>query len=374
MDSKQVEYLIVGSGITGATIARRLFDAGKKVLVLERRQHVGGNMYDQEHKSGIRLHTYGPHYLRTNSERLWQFFNLFTEIHTYEATVKTSVNNTLYNWPLIREDLVSFTDSSWECAPIDTPNNFEEAMLSVLPGDIYRPFVRAYTLKQWGVDPRQLSPDLAKRIQIRMDSDKRLTTHRYQGIPLNGYAQLMKNLLKEIPVLTGVDYLKERSSFTAKSLLVFTGSIDEYFDFEFGHLEYRAQRREIVELPNVDRYQSCGQTNFPSSSDGDHVRTIEWKYLMPLDQLQNVTGTVITKETPFSPTDPRDYEYPFPDQKNRTLYEKYHSKARKQSNLLFCGRLGEYRYYDMDQACARAHMFADRILSGRPLFRQETTL
>jgi UDP-galactopyranose mutase len=355
------DFLIVGSGLTGATIARTLHEHQYSVLVVERRHHLGGNVFDQSHASGIRFHTYGPHYFRTSSERIWAYVNRFAEFFRYEASLMSYVGDRFEYWPVQREYIDRVVGDHSAPAFTGTPTNFEEASLAMMPSIVYETFVAGYTEKQWGVPCTTLSPDLAGRFDVRADGDTRLKKSAYQGIPKDGYARFMERMLAGIPVLLNVDFLKIRSAFTPRYRTIFTGPIDEFFGFDMGRLAYRGQRRRHEFLPDVDRYQPVGQVNYPLKSQGDHVRVLEWKHMMEPPYGMRFCGTLLTWETPFSPDDPRDYEYPFPDAANQRLYASYAERAATLGDVLFCGRLGEYRYYDMDQAIGRGLMLADSL-------------
>ncbi len=355
-------FLIVGSGLTGAVIARTLVDAGRKVLVLDRRPHLGGNVHDHAHPSGIRIHTYGPHYFRTNDEDLWAFVHRFAKFEPYEAILKSWVDGRHENWPIAASYIRRVVGARWEPGFRGEPSNFEEASLAMMPRAVYEKFVKGYTEKQWGVPASTLAASLARRFDVREDDDPRLMRHRFQGIPEHGYAAFMAKMLDGIPVILNCDYLKHREAFRARALTVFTGPIDEYFGFDAGRLAYRGQRREHEYRPDVDFAQPCGQVNNPDPTNGPHIRTLEWKHMMPRRYAERIRGTVLTRETTVSPTDPGEYEYPFPDTANAALYEAYRKRAAEIPGLLVCGRLGEYRYYDMDQAIARARLLARRVL------------
>lgn len=360
----QVDYLVVGSGLTGAVIARTLVDMGREVLVVERRSHLGGNVFDYVHGSGIRIHSYGPHYFRTSSDKIRAFVNRFASFDKYEAVVKSYVDGCYENWPIAASYIRRMIGGSWEPEFKSRPANFEEAALGLMPRLVYEKFVKGYTEKQWGVPAHTLSASLVERFDVREDDDPRLKRHKYQGIPSGGYASFMRNMLAEIPVILNFDYLHYRDSVKARKLLVFTGPIDEFFRFDLGRLTYRGQQRERVYLPDVDHALPCGQVNNPDSNNGPYIRTLEWKHMMPSQYAQRIRGTVLTKESPFSPTNPNDYEYPFPDGANAHLYERYRERAEGIPGLLICGRLGEYRYYDMDQAIGRAMVLAQQVLEN----------
>ena len=362
----KVDYLIVGSGLTGATIARTLADAGREVLVVDRRPHLGGNVHDFQHQSGVRIHTYGPHYFRTNSAPIWEFVNRFGRFHHFEAVLMTTVDGALENWPIAASYLRRTAGHSWKPDFKGMPSNFEEASLSMMPRIVYEKFVRGYTEKQWGVPAAALSPGLAKRFDIRHDDEPRLMRASYQGIPIKGYSDWMSQLLRGIPLKLNYDYLARKQEITARELVIFTGPIDEYFGCDLGKLHYRGQHRTHIYLRDRSWAQPVVQINNPGHENGCHIRTIEWKHAMPPDQAARVAGTVLTHEVPFSPTDSNQFEYPFPDQMNAALYARYKQRAQELSErVLICGRLGEYRYYDMDQAIARAMTLAARIIKSR---------
>lgn len=358
----QVDFLIVGSGLMGATIARTLVDAGCEVLVLERRNHVGGNVHDYVHSSGVRIHTYGPHYFRTNSEEVWQFVNRFSEFSLYEAVVKTLVDGKLEHWPISAQYILRTAGANWKPSFDKVPSNFEEACLAMMPQRVYRKFVKGYTEKQWGTAAKNLSPKLASRFAVRLDDEQRFSWHKYQGLPRAGYAEFTRRLLTGVPVLMNCDYLKTHDHFQARRLLIFTGAIDEFFSCDIGKLDYRAQRREHLFLENLAYAQPCGQVNNPDLDHGTYIRTLEWKHMMPADQAAHIRGTVITREHPYTPQDSDHYEYPFPDERNQRLYETYRSRVAGNDRLMVCGRLGEYRYFDMDQTIGRALRLGLKIL------------
>ena len=360
----RVDYLVVGSGLTGATIARHLSDAGREVLVIERRAELGGNVHDYRHPSGIRVHTYGPHYFRTNSEEIWRYVRRFGSFYTYEPALKSLVDGSYENWPVAASYIRRTVGANWVPDFCGTPANFEEASLAKMPRLIYEKFVKGYTEKQWGVSATALSPSLARRFDVREDDEPRLMRHKYQAIPQDGYVALMRQMLNAIPVIFNHDYLRDRKAITPGKMLVYTGPIDEYYGYDLGRLQYRSQRREILHFPDVDSLQPCGQVNNPSNQNGPHIRTLEWKHMMAPECQRFIRGTVVTRETPYTPSNPDEYEYPFPDGTNARLYRAYASRAVKERNLLVCGRLGEYRYFDMDQAIGRAIQISRRILAS----------
>lgn len=367
-----LDFVIVGSGLTGAVLGRFLVDAGKRVLILERRSHLGGNVHDHFHRSGIRIHTYGPHYFRTNDDDLWEFVNRFGTFYKYEPALKSWVDGRYENWPIAESYIRRLNGGKWVPDFNSEPGNFEEASLSIMPRSVYEKFVKGYNEKQWGVSPSQLSASLANRFDVREDDEPRLVRHKHQGIPEAGYAEFMRRMLGGIPVLLNCDFLKHQDEFKKATMTIFTGPIDEYFGYDQGKLTYRGQQRTHEYVPNVDFVQPCGQINNPDPANGPHIRTLEWKHMMQPEYARQIRGTVLTRDVPVPATNSNDYEYPFPDANNARLYRAYRRRADAIPNLLICGRLGEYRYYDMDQAIARALMLAKRLLHRRDVQRIES--
>ena len=282
-----------------------------------------------------------------------------------EGELKSLVDGRHENWPIAGSYIQRTVGRDWKPEFTGTPQNFEEASLAMMPRPIYEKFVKGYTEKQWGVPATTLSAGLAKRFDVREDDEPRLMRHKHQGIPAGGYTQMMTNMLAGIPLRTGVDYLQDRAAFQPRVMTLFTGPIDEYFGCDLGRLAYRGQKRTHEYLPGTEWFQPCGQVNNPSPADGPHVRTLEWKHMMAPEAQARTRGTLLTRETPYTPTSSGgDCEYPFPDERNTQLYERYRERAVRIPGLLVCGRLGEYRYYDMDQAIARAQMLARRVLAG----------
>lgn len=357
----EYDYVIVGSGLTGSVIARELVDSGQTAIILERRSHLGGNVSDHVHPSGIRVHTYGPHYFRTNDEDLWRHVNRFAEFYLYEPELKSLVDCQYENWPIAASYIHRVVGASWAPEFTGKPENFEEASLSMMPKIVYEKFVKGYSEKQWGVKASELSANLAKRFDVRLDDEPRLMRHKYQGIPIHGYSKMMEKMLEEIPVVLNFDYLKNRDFFKPKKKLIFTGPIDEFFSFDLGKLKYRGQKRTEIFYEEADFIQPCGQVNNPCPANGPHIRSLEWKHMMHDDYRKNIKGTLVTHEVTYTPTNPGEYEYPFPDQCNAELYERYRTRADELQDTLICGRLGEYRYFDMDQAIARARLLARRL-------------
>ncbi len=357
----KADYVVVGAGLTGGTIARILKDHKQDVIILERKEHIAGNVYDYIHDCGVMINKYGPHYFRCGSEKIWNFLNRFTEFYNWSATLRSKVNGEYLNWPVNQDYIEKVAGTNWNLFRGE-PSNFEEACLAKMPKQLYEIFIKGYTEKQWGVKATELDKELANRITINKPNVNTLTpNHRWNAIPKNGYTEMVRNIINGIELKLDFDYLKNREGIVAKKMLVFTGPIDEFFNYKYGKLNYRGQNRKIEYLHDIQQYQPCIQVNYPDSND-PRIRTIEWKHLMPDEKKDKIKGTVLTHETPFTPQNSNQYEYPFPDKYNKNLYEKYKQNADKLSNTLICGRLGEYKYYDMDQAIGRAMMLAAGIL------------
>jgi UDP-galactopyranose mutase len=359
-----VDYMIVGSGLTGGTIARLLADQGREVMVLERKNHLGGNVHDSIHPSGIRYHTYGPHYFRCSSKRIWEFVRRFSEFYPHNAHVKCRINGQYYPWPL-HESMFDLYPGWQPPSPATPAKNFEESCLRKMPRPLYEAFIEGYTRRQWGVEPWVLDSELGRRVRINSGRETSLTPRcLFQGLPTSGYAQFTANLVAGIPYALNTDYLGHRSEYRARRALVFTGSLDEFFHFDAGRLGYRSQKRRHHYLPDCRWHQPCVQVNHPDASDNGPIRTLEWKHLMSLESRQAVNGTLITEEYPFTPYLPEEFEYPFPSEGNAKLYQHYRTRAAAIPRLVVCGRLGSYRYFDMDQAIGHAMTVAAMLLKA----------
>ncbi len=355
------DFVIVGAGLTGTTIARILTDHEQEVIIVDRKDHLAGNAYDYRHESGAMIHKYGPHYFRCGSEKIWNFLNRFTEFYNWSANLLSQVNDEYFNWPVNQDYIEKIAGKNWEAFK-DEPSNFEEACLTKMPWELYELFIKGYTEKQWGVKATDLDKELAVRITINKSNVNSLTpNHKWNALPRNGYTEMVKNMIDDIPIKLEFDYLQHKENIVANKMLIFTGPIDEFFEYKYGRLKYRGQKRYIEHLENTDQYQPSIQVNYPDAKE-PRIRTIEWKHLMLPDEKDKVKGTLLTHETPFTPEHSNQYEYPFPDKINKHLYEQYKADAESLDNILICGRLGEYRYYDMDQAIGRAMKLASEIL------------
>lgn len=324
----KVDYIVVGSGLTGATIARVLADAGRDVLVVERREHVGGNVVDAVHPCGIRYNMHGPHYFRTDSERIWEWAQRFGAFRKFEALVQTKTGDGVLSWPL----------NSW-----------------MLTGRAIDEAIHDYNRKMWGAEVPQ---EALERIPKYVDG--RLKQSKYQGVPVDGYSAWAARMLDDVRVGVGEAYRGWKISYWkihARMKVIWTGAIDELFEFKLGKLDYRTQRRELVRYPS--RVQDTVQLNLPSPHVAP-IRCIEWNHLMPTPSWD--AGSLCTYETPDAARTTDEAEYPVNVERNKKLYAEYRKMADADDRLLVCGRLGEYRYMDMDAAIARALMLAEQLL------------
>lgn len=367
----KADYVIVGAGLTGITIARLLADYNQDVIIIERKDHIAGNVYDYRHDCGVMIHQYGPHYFRCGSEKIWSFVNRFSAFYDWSATLRSKVKNEYLNWPVNQSYINKIAGTNPDLFKGE-PSNFEEACLAKMPEPLYELFIKGYTEKQWGVKATELDATLAVRITINKSNVNTLTpNHRWNAIPVNGYTAMVKNMIDTIPVELNFDFLKNRENIVANKLLVFTGPIDEFFNYKYGKLKYRSQQREVEYRENINEFQPCIQVNYPDGKE-PRIRTIEWKHLLMPETKEKIKGTVLTHETPFTPENPNQYEYPFPDKYNKNLYEKYKTDADRLNDTLICGRLGEYKYYDMDQAIGRAMLLASQILKKHNISAEES--
>lgn len=342
-------YLVVGAGLSGLTIARCLHDAGKGVLVIEASGRPGGLVWTDTHMpSGRRYDTHGPHYLRTNSESVWRFLQRFTALRPWAAHVSTYVAGRLYPWPLDPDSLAEFG----EIEPPRHTGDFESACLAKMPRAAYETFVAPYTRKQWGCPPRILPTALAGRIDQAVPGDRRLKTHRFQGLPVSGYDTMIWRMLDGIPIEFGHEF--QLGDARPGQVVIYTGSLDDLFGHCFGRLPYRSQRRRLVWLDYEQQMFPTPQVNFPRPEEGPQVRVIEWRHIYPGGR-----GALLTFEEPQD----GGREYPFPGAHLSEAYAKYAALAAE-AGVIPAGRLGLGRYLDMDQAVAAGMCLARRLLAA----------
>lgn len=348
------DYLIVGAGLFGAVFARMAHDAGKKVLVIDKRDHIGGNVYT-ENIEGIEVHKYGAHIFHTNSDEVWQFVNRFAEFNNFVASPIANYQGKLYSLPfnmytfnqmwgvITPDEAMKKIAEQREAAGIKEPQNLEEQAISLVGTDIYERLIKGYTEKQWGRPCKELPSFIIKRLPVRFTFNNNYFNAKYQGIPTDGYTAMVAKMLDGIEVKLGIDYLSERESLNdIASKTVFTGAIDAYFDYCYGALSYRSVRFEH-EIINTSNYQGNAVINYTEACI-PYTRIIEHKHFV----FGNQEKTVISREYSQEWTKNEEPYYPINDEKNNALYEKYKELAESKPNVIFGGRLGQYRYFDMD--------------------------
>ncbi len=357
------DYLIAGAGLFGAVFAHEMHKQGRKVLVVEKRDHIAGNIYTEK-VMGINVHRYGAHIFHTSDEEVWNYVNQYARFNHYVNSPVAVYRDELYNLPFNmntfsrmwniktpKEAKEIIAKQTGEFAGI-TPQNLEEQALQLAGRDVYEKLVKGYTEKQWGRDCKDLPAFIIRRLPLRFTYDNNYFNDRFQGIPEGGYTQIVEKLLEDIPVLTGVSLQEYQTANTARTAdeqdswdrLLYTGMIDEYYHYRLGTLEYRSLRFETEELPEEDNYQGNAVVNY-TEREVPYTRIIEHKHF----EFQTGEGTVITREYPATWKKGDEPYYPINDEKNGALYAQYAELAKKEANVLFGGRLGQYKYYDMDK-------------------------
>ena len=368
------DYLIIGAGLYGAVFARQATDAGKKVLVLDKRDHIAGNVYTEK-VEGIDVHRYGAHIFHTNNKEVWNYVNRFAEFNRFTNSPVANYKGELYSLPfnmytfnkmwgvVTPEEARAKIEEQRRAAGITEPKNLEEQAISLVGTDIYEKLIKGYTQKQWGRPCAELPSFIIKRLPVRFTFDNNYFNALYQGIPVGGYTRLVENLLDGIEVRLNVDYLRDKPALDALAeRVVYTGPIDAYFAYSLGSLEYRSVRFE-TELLDTPNFQGNAAVNY-TDADSPYTRIIEHKWFtFGKDEAGNdLPKTVISREysSEWHPGD--EPYYPVNDAKNSALYAKYKALAEKEQNILFGGRLGEYKYYDMDAVIAAALSAAEKEL------------
>ena len=359
------DYLVVGSGLFGSVFARQAADAGKKVFVIDKRPNIAGNVYTEK-VEGINFHKYGAHIFHTNNTEVWNYVNRFATFNRFTNSPVANYKGELYSMPF---NMYTFNKMWGVVTPEEAaakieeqkkeitgePQNLEEQAISLVGRDIYEKLVKGYTEKHWGRDCKELPAFIIRRLPVRLTFDNNYFNALYQGIPIGGYTKLVENLLEGIEVRLNEDYLEDKEKWNAMAeKVVYTGAIDAYFDYTLGNLEYRSVRfeNEILDMPN---FQGNAAVNY-TDRETPWTRIIEHKWFeFGKDENGNdLPKTIISKEysSEWKPGD--EPYYPVNDKKNGELYQKYKALAEKEENIIFGGRLGEYKYYDMDAVIASA--------------------
>lgn len=367
ISKKKYDYLIVGAGLYGCVIANQLNANGKKCIVLEKRSHIGGNLYCEDIQ-GINVHKYGPHIFHTNNKECWNFICSFVEMNHFRYSPLANYKGKLYNLPF---NMNTFHQIWRVNTPIEAqqkinsqrnnlkePSNLEEQAIAMVGTDIYNILIKGYSEKQWGRKAIDLPPFIIKRLPLRFQYDNNYFDDRYQGIPVGGYNRLINALLKDIEVKCNVNFFKERAYWEDISdRIIFTGRVDEFYDYCFGKLEYRSLNFEH-KLIEYNNYQGVAVINF-TEYDIPFTRIIEHKHF----EFGAQEHTVITKEYPVGFSDNNEPYYPVNDTYNNILYKKYKSLTENQNKYQFGGRLGNYSYYDMDDTILAALEHSKRVLN-----------
>lgn len=368
------DYLVVGAGLYGAVFAQKAKEAGKSVLVIDKRDNIAGNVYTKE-MEGIHVHIYGAHIFHTNNKEVWDYITRFAEFNRFTNSPVANYKGELYSLPfnmytfnkmwgvITPEEAAAKIEEQKRAAGITEPQNLEEQAISLVGTDIYEKLVKGYTEKQWGRPCHELPAFIIKRLPVRLTFDNNYFNALYQGIPVGGYTKMVANLLDGIEVRLGVDYLENKEELDALAdKVVYTGAIDAYFDYKLGALEYRSVRfeTEVLDKPN---FQGNAAVNY-TDSESPYTRIIEHKWFeFGKDAEGNdLPKTVISREYSSEWKLGDEPYYPVNDEKNGALYAQYKELAEKEEGIIFGGRLGEYKYYDMDAVIASALAMADREL------------
>ena len=364
---KQYDYLIVGSGLYGAVFAQQAMAKGKKVLVIDKRPNIAGNVYTEDIEK-IHVHKYGAHIFHTNNKKVWNYITKFAEFNRFTNSPVANYKGELYSLPfnmytfnkmwgvVTPQEAADKIKQQKKEAGITEPQNLEEQAISLVGTDIYEKLIKGYTEKQWGRPCTELPSFIIKRLPVRLTFDNNYFNALYQGIPVGGYTKMVSNMLGDVEVRLNTDYFDHKEEFDAMAeKVIYTGPIDAYFDYKLGALEYRSVRFETEEL-NVNNYQGNAVVNY-TEYEVPYTRIIEHKhfeYAKSLGQEDTISKTIITREYPDTWNKEKEAYYPINNDKNNALYQKYADLASKDKNVIFGGRLGMYKYYDMDKVIAEA--------------------
>lgn len=373
-----MKITIVGAGLFGIVLAHQLAQENFDILIIEKRNHIGGNCFDyfDEH-TGILIHKYGPHILHINDNNIYKYIRNFCEFNNYKHQVRTLYKNKLYEFPINLSTINNFYNTNlrpYEVLDFLTaeaqkdaklnPHNMEEKIINLIGRPLYEAFFKEYTIKQWGKNPALLPASIVKRIPIKCNYDTNYYKKFFNGVPIGGYTKLFERMLqnKRISIQLNSDFFRDRESLLQEGLLVFTGPIDAFFDYKYGKLEYRSLRFE-KEIYNVNDWQGNSVINYPELKY-EYTRICEPKHFYP--ERWNLCAkdtTIIIKEIAFSNPNEEPY-YPIQDETNITIYEKYKKEALSIDNVFFGGRLGEYKYYDMEDTIKSALNLSEKIIGS----------
>lgn len=370
-------YIIVGAGLFGITVANHL-SKYNKVIILEKRNFIGGNCYDYvDENTGITIHKYGPHIFHINDPQIYNYIKQFTTFNNYKHHVKTQYKHKIYDFPINLSTINSFYGinlrpyevknflmSEAKKASIDTPTNLEEKIINLIGKPLYDAFFRDYTIKQWGKDPRLLPEHIISRIPIRDNYYSGYYKKYFNGIPSLGFSEMFKNMLsnKNITTILSTNFLSDINYFINKGIIIYTGPIDDFFNNKYGKLEYRSLHFE-KEYYNVQDFQGVSVLNYPELKF-KYTRICEPKHFYPdKNDIFLSKKTITIKEIPYFSTESEPY-YPIQDKKNKTILQKYLHDAKELSNIFFGGRLGEYKYYDMEDTIKSAINLSRKLLNN----------
>lgn len=359
------DYLIVGAGLFGAVFAHEAKKKGKKVLVIDKRSHIGGNIYTED-VNGIQVHKYGAHIFHTSNKEVWDYIQQFAEFNRYTNSPVAVYKGELYNmpfnmntfnkmWGVVTPQQAQSEIDRQKAEIKGEPKNLEEQAISLVGRDIYEKLVKGYTEKQWGRKATELPAFIIKRLPVRLVYDNNYFNDKYQGIPVSGYTKIIEKMLDGIEVRLNTDFFKNKAELSSlANKVLFTGMIDQYYNYKYGELEYRSLRFETEDLPNISNYQGNAVVNY-TEYEVPYTRIIEHKHFEFGCQGGNETNhTVITREYPAKWKKGDEPYYPMNDSKNNELFAKYKALADKEENVIFGGRLGMYKYFDMHNVIAEA--------------------
>lgn len=360
----EFDYLIVGAGLFGAVFANKAASHGKRCLVIDKRDHIGGNIYTKL-VNKIQIHQYGAHIFHTSNDEVWEYVNKFVTFNNFINSPVANFKGKLYNLPFnmntfyamwgvkTPDEAKKIIERQKEKTRVDNPRNLEEQAINLVGDDIYQTLIKGYTEKQWGRSCKELPPSIIKRLPVRFTFDNNYFNAKYQGIPIEGYTKLVEKLLETSEIRLNIDFLSQKEELlkVAKKI-IYTGPIDAFFNYCFGPLEYRSLRFETEELP-TDNYQGVAVVNY-TELEIPYTRIIEHKHFMI--NCENKASTIISREYPDNWDLSKEPYYPVNNDKNTKLYNKYRELAESQGeiDLIFGGRLGSYRYYDMDKVIEAA--------------------